>query len=159
MNDNNLDRIVDGISRSSASLNCKYLRAGRFLLQVHTAKTSRNKEQRPTVVYEFLILDSTNETEHPIGSYATLLYFGDNPSGLKGAKTALCRILGVDECDLTSDMIYNSLNPAEGKRFSPLRGIKVEASVKVIPTKRQGRYTQTTLYTVDQDAESLGDIP
>lgn len=147
--------IYDSISNSKTSIHAKYLREGRYLLQVHTAKTSRNKEQRPTVVYEFLILDSTNETEHPVGSYATLLYFGDNPSGLKGAKTALCRILGVDECDLASDMIYNSLNPAEGKRFSPLRGIKVEASVKVIPTKRQGRYTQTTLYTVDQDADKV----
>jgi hypothetical protein len=147
--------LVNAISESKASIHAKYLREGKYLLQVHNAKTSMNRNKVPTIVFEFLILDSTNETEHPIGSYATLLYFGDNPSGLKGAKTALCRILGVDECDLTSDMIYNSLNPAEGKRFSPLRGIKVEASVKVIPTKRQGRFTQTTLYTVDQDADSI----
>lgn len=154
-----LENIVDGIAASKASLSAKYLREGRFLLEVHTAKTSKNKEDRPTVIFEFRVIDTTNEDDHPINSLATLLFFGDTPSGLKAAKTALCRILCIDESNLTGDIIKNSLSPAEGKRFSPLRGIKVEGIVEYLETKKGGRYTQTTLYSVDQDVESLDELP
>lgn len=154
-----LEDIVDGIAGSKASIAAKYLREGRHLLEVHTAKTSRNKEGRPTVIFEFRVLDTTNEIDHPLKSLTTLLYFGDVPSGLKAAKTALCRILGIDEVSLTKDIIQNSLSPAEGKRFSPLRGLRVEAVVEYIPKKSGGRYTETTLYTVDQDIESINELP
>lgn len=154
-----LEDIVDGIAGSKASIAAKYLREGRFLLEVHTAKTSKNKDGRPTVIFEFRVVDTTNEEEHPINSLSTLLFFGDTPSGLKAAKTALCRILCIDESDLTNDIIRNSLSPAEGKRFSPLRGVKVEAVVEYLRTKKGGRYTSTTLYSVDQDIDTIDELP
>lgn len=154
-----LDDIVNGISESKASIEAKYLRDGRHLLEVHTIKTSKNMDNRPLIIFEFRVMDSTNELEHPINSLATLLFFGDSPGGLKAAKTALCRILCIDECDLSKNVIRNSLSPAEGKRFSPLRGLRVEAVVEYLPTKKGGRFTSTTLYSIDQDIETIDELP
>ena len=138
--------IATAIAGSKASLNAKYLRQGQHLLKVHTSKTGRNKEGRLTIIFEFVVLDTTNQEDHPIGSLCTLLYFGDSISGLKQAKTAICRILNIDESELTEEIIANSLAPQEGKRFSPLRGIVVQANVEYVSTKKGGRYTKTVLY-------------
>lgn len=152
------DNLIKALAETRAAFPAKYLREGHFLLEVHTAKTSRSREGRNLLILEFKVLDTNNELDHPIGSLATLLYFGDTPTGLKAFKTALCRVLCIDEVDLTGEMIRNCLCPNEGSRFSPLRGIKVEAKVEYISTRKGGRYTQTTLYSCEQSVKSLGDL-
>lgn len=155
-NDNNLAKAIAG---SRMTHNAKYLREGRHLLQVHTAKTTTNRENRPLIVFEFTVLDTTNPEDHPVGSLATLLFFGDSVSGLKQAKTAICRILNIDESELTENIILNSLSPEEGKRFSPLRGLIVECDTSYQQTRKGGRYTLTVLYSCEQDVKSLADLP
>ena len=155
---NDVNNLVSAIAGSKSSIAAKYLREGRHLLKVHTSKTGRNKDGRLTIIFEFQVVDTTNHEDHPIGSLTTLLYFGDSISGLKQAKTAICRILNIDECELTEEIIANALAPQEGRRFSPLRGILIEAVVEYVTTKKGGRYTQTTLYSCEQDALMLDDL-
>ena len=152
------ENLIQDLAKSRISYAARYLRPGHFLLEVHTAKTSRSREGRNLLILEFKVLDTDNTEDHPIGSLATLLYFGDNPSGLKAFKTALCRVLNHDEVDLTAEMIRNCLTPEEGSRFSPLRGIRVEGKVCIIPTKKGGHYSQTTLFSCEQYCNSLQDL-
>ena len=125
--------IFDGIEQAEFFEGGKYVAPGLYLAEIIKVKQALTRKKRPFYVVEMRVLESSNLTEHPIGTSFSWMSMLDQDAALGNIKHFV---------SVASETPIKEVKVADAEdscsEENPLAGVKVRVSAVNIKTKKSG---------------------